>query len=202
MARNPERNTTTKKTTTTSPLTLSLTLLALTLWTTTAPTCPNQKNTQATKRWQTFILYLEETPCYGTCPIYKVWLTSKGIAYWQGIRFVPLEGPGTATLTPEQTDTIRQWLASIHWDTLKNEYVDRNIQDLPGWHILVQDHYGNQKHIHLYGTTRTIPRHLLEKVQWLQAWILKLPFQPADSLPEDLPQPPQNPPAQQRTPQE
>lgn len=52
------------------------------------------------------VITLERTPCFGTCPVYRVSLRRDGTVEFVGERFVTQEGRVTAAITPGAVDSL------------------------------------------------------------------------------------------------
>jgi Domain of unknown function (DUF6438) len=71
---------------------------------------------------------LERTACYGTCPIYKVTLSSDGTIIYEGERFVQMMG--TYKGTAYGFERLAKLILAENYFNLKDEYT-RPITDMP-----------------------------------------------------------------------
>ena len=78
-----------------------------------------------------FLLSLERTPCYGTCPIYKYTVDSTGKADYLGIRFVEMEGRYVKKLSREQMEKLKAALDKADVYAFADAYDNSGISDLP-----------------------------------------------------------------------
>lgn len=74
---------------------------------------------------------IQRTPCYGTCPVYKVTIYRSGYAIFEATRNVTgKEGKYEATFTKEEMKMISDKAGEINYFSLDNEY-DSPVTDLP-----------------------------------------------------------------------
>ena len=73
---------------------------------------------------------LERTPCFGTCPVYKLVIYPNGHATYEGIQHVTHIGKYTTTFTQEELKAIMDKAESINYFKLKNNY-DSAVTDFP-----------------------------------------------------------------------
>ena len=76
------------------------------------------------------IISLERTPCYGTCPIYKMEIFSDGSAFYHGERFVEKIGNYEFSVSKETLNYILKKADEIGFFELEDKYT-ANITDLP-----------------------------------------------------------------------
>jgi hypothetical protein len=77
----------------------------------------------------------ETSPCFGTCPVYKVTVSSNGRGVFEGRRFTAVAGTRAFRVTPVQFRSFRQRLAAdrpVGEVTLDGERCARQASDLPG----------------------------------------------------------------------
>jgi len=74
--------------------------------------------------------FMERTPCYGRCPIYKMWIYKSGYTLYEGINFVEREGVWTTQLSKEDLEQIANKGKEIGYFNLDDEY-DSPITDIP-----------------------------------------------------------------------
>ena len=71
--------------------------------------CGSSKNSTETKVKELkkeLIISLQRTPCYGTCPIYKMEIFSDGSAFYHGERFVEKMGNYEFSVSKETLNYI------------------------------------------------------------------------------------------------
>jgi hypothetical protein len=73
---------------------------------------------------------LERSPCYGTCPVYKIELNGSGAATLENTRHVDPIGSFTGTLDSASVNSLFSYFANTKWDNYSNHY-DANVSDLP-----------------------------------------------------------------------
>ena len=73
---------------------------------------------------------LERTPCFGTCPVYKLIIYPDGHAVYEGFQHVTHTGKYTTTFTKEELKAIADKAESINYFKLKNNY-DSPVTDFP-----------------------------------------------------------------------
>ena len=88
------------------------------------------------------VISLEKTPCFGSCPIYKIFIFQDGTAIYHGIRFVDNLGEYTfETKLASISQNIINKSLEINFDSIKeDEYFNTNIQDLPSTIITINNH--------------------------------------------------------------
>ncbi len=150
-----------------------------------APTCPDKK--EINKESANLLLYLEESPCYGKCPVYRVWVMSNGTIYWEGKMFVKKEGYGVYKMSKEELARIHVFLKRFKWKKLDTNYVNWNVSDVPSW-ILHVRHKRITKTIYIRGPHVKLPKELADSVYSLQEFLINLNYETIDSLPSYLPE--------------
>ncbi len=93
-------------------------------------------------------IMVKTTGCYGTCPIYTFKITDKGIANYEGMRFVSVEGKKEKRYTKKQVEGLFQAFENGDFFSYKDEYKG-NITDLPSTYLTYNDSK-KEKTIHLY----------------------------------------------------
>ena len=95
--------------------------------------CGSSKNSTETKVKELkkeLIISFQRTPCYGTCPIYKMEILSDGSAFYHGERFVDRIGDYEFTVSQETINYILKKAVEIGFFELEDIYT-ANITDLP-----------------------------------------------------------------------
>ncbi|HET6245257.1 MAG: hypothetical protein H0V01_11620 [Bacteroidetes bacterium] len=78
----------------------------------------------------TIFATMEKTPCYGTCPVYKLMIFKSGLAIYQGIRNVDKTGRFLVYFSLEEMKEIENKANEINYFKLKDEY-DSPVTDFP-----------------------------------------------------------------------
>ena len=90
------------------------------------------------------VITFERTPCFGTCPGYKMQVYSDGRVEYEGRRAVPMMGKKELRLSANGvTDMLRQ-AQEAHFDQFQNRY-SRNTSDLPSTIIGIRQPNGQLK---------------------------------------------------------
>jgi hypothetical protein len=69
-----------------------------------------------------FQVALERGPCFGTCPVYSVTVSADGEVVYDGMQFVPVEGPQTAKLAPDEVTALYQAVEAGGFFNLEDSY--------------------------------------------------------------------------------
>jgi hypothetical protein len=77
------------------------------------------------------VISFEKTPCFGRCPVYKVKVYDSGFATYEGLNFAEKMGLYSTNFTQKQIEEIYQKALEIGYFSLKAEYNDTRISDLP-----------------------------------------------------------------------
>ena len=106
------------------------------------PTVPKEtKDLQADSIYFT----MERTPCFGTCPAYKLTIYDDGSALYEGRRFAPREGRYIGKVDPSKMEALYDMASSRGFFGMEDLY-DSNITDLPSVIIRVHAH-GQDKQV-------------------------------------------------------
>ncbi len=105
----------------------------------------------------------EAGACFGFCPIFKMTINPDKTAIIDAERFTfyegnskadfskPKEGTFKTTLDQESFDKLIEMLDSLNLKSLKNDYGDRNITDLPTSYLTVTFNDHSVKQVEDYG---------------------------------------------------
>ncbi|HMN06335.1 MAG TPA: DUF6438 domain-containing protein [Flavobacteriales bacterium] len=74
--------------------------------------------------------YMERTPCYGTCPSYRLTIRRDGSALYEGGRFAPREGRYAAHVDAAMMEALAQAVEKSGFYAMDDVY-DMPITDLP-----------------------------------------------------------------------
>jgi hypothetical protein len=66
---------------------------------------------------------LERTPCFGTCPVYRVAISRSGAVTFSGKHHVAQPGQARATIPPERVDSLLAELEAAGYFGFADEYV-------------------------------------------------------------------------------
>jgi len=69
---------------------------------------------------------LERTPCYGTCPVYRVEVSSDGMVKYEGKSDVAVKGLQTHMVSSSDIDFLREAIKRIHFSELRSTYENSN----------------------------------------------------------------------------
>lgn len=94
------------------------------------------------------IIEMSKTPCFGTCPEYEIKINGKGLASYEGKKFVKLEGSYTKTLSDQATNDLMKAFVDADFWSFEDEYTS-DISDLPTTYIAFS-HGGQSKKIKDY----------------------------------------------------
>jgi len=84
------------------------------------------------------VIEFEKSPCFGRCPVYNVKVYGSGFALYEGINFTEKMGMYTTKFTKQEIDEIVKIAEAINYDSLKDEYDDKNVMDLPSTYSAVR----------------------------------------------------------------
>ena len=120
--------------------------------------CSSSKNISEKKEKQVkkeLIISLERTPCYGTCPIYKMEVFSDGSAFFHGERFVDKIGDFQFTVSKKTIDYILKQAEEIDFFEMKDKYTG-NITDLPKTITFIKSEKGEKKIVNYYNSPKIL----------------------------------------------
>ena len=101
------------------------------------------------------IISLERTPCYGTCPIYKIKIFSDGSAFYHGERFVEKIGNYEFSVSKETLNYILKKADEIGFFELEDKYT-ANITDLPKTITFIKNGKHKKRVVDYYGAPKTL----------------------------------------------
>ena len=82
------------------------------------------------KENDTIFATLTKTPCFGTCPVYKLMIFKSGLALYEGTQHVEKTGRYLVYFSEEELKTIEEKAQEINYFGLKDEY-DSPVTDFP-----------------------------------------------------------------------
>jgi hypothetical protein len=89
-------------------------LLALSLWFATVP-----------------VITLERSPCFGTCPVYKLAIYSDGKVEYEGLEFVKKTGKAEGRITEDELKQLISEFEKIDYFNLADQYVSGSKKNCP-----------------------------------------------------------------------
>jgi len=72
--------------------------------------------------YSSLVITLERTECFGICPVYRVTITGDGEVTYEGYKYVKVTGVQNKTLTREQIDKLVEYIITISYFSLSDEY--------------------------------------------------------------------------------
>ena len=120
--------------------------------------CGSSKNSSEQKAKEVkkaLIISLERTPCYGTCPIYKMEIFSDGSAFYHGEQFVDNKGNFEFSVSKETINYILKRAEEIDFFEMKDKYT-ANITDLPKTITFIRSGKDKKKIIDYYDAPKVL----------------------------------------------
>jgi Domain of unknown function (DUF6438) len=108
---------------------------------------------------QDTLITLERTVCYGTCPSYKLTISSDGAVVFEGRRFVKKVGTVQSTISQEQLRDLIEKFDKINYFNLRNRYQDPEdgcdgfVTDNPSANTSIRINGKSKSVRHYYGCT-------------------------------------------------
>ena len=90
------------------------------------------------------VITFERTPCFGTCPGYKMQVFSDGRVAYEGRRAVPIMGKKDLKLPASAVADMLRQAQEAHFDQFQGRY-SRNTSDLPSTIIAIRQPNGQLK---------------------------------------------------------
>jgi hypothetical protein len=100
------------------------------------------------------LITLERTPCYGTCPSYKLTISADGSVVFEGLRFVKKIGAAQSKISQDDVKNLIEKFDEIEYFKLRNRYQDPN----DGCDEYVTDNPSANTSIRLNGKSKSV-RH-------------------------------------------
>jgi len=104
---------------------------------------------QPTPDYSSLVITMERTPCFGTCPAYKLTVYGDGRAVYEGDMFVAVEGQQTTTISQDAVQELVAALENAEFFSLEDDY-SAPATDLPST-ITTVTLGGQSKTINHYG---------------------------------------------------
>jgi hypothetical protein len=108
------------------------------------------------------VVGLEQTPCFGTCPVYAVSVWRDGRATYEGRAHVTQIGTREHSVSASTLLALDEAIERAQVDTLATSYEQRFVTDLPTTITTVTDRHGRTKRIRRYHGDRTAPERLVQ----------------------------------------
>jgi|JI10StandDraft_1071094.scaffolds.fasta_scaffold336191_1 hypothetical protein len=108
------------------------------------------------------VVGLEQTPCFGTCPVYTVSVRRDGRATYDGRAHVLHVGTREHSVSASTLLALDEAIERAHVETLATSYEQRFVTDLPTTITTVTDRHGRTKRIRRYHGDRTAPARLVQ----------------------------------------
>ena len=114
---------------------------------------------------------MQRTPCFGTCPSYKLTILEDGTAYYEGGRFAPREGSYTGKVGADTMEKLWEMAESVGFFSMQDKY-DSNVTDLPSTIIRLHGKGKDKRVLARQGTPQTFKNfaesaeELLATVEW------------------------------------
>ncbi|MDB9882350.1 DUF6438 domain-containing protein [Bacteroidia bacterium] len=125
------------------------------------------KNKLSKKEQKFWYLSVEKTPCFGTCPIYKIEINGLAEADKDAKRFMDELGLFKATIDKETFSELVSLTKTADWKNYKSEYLT-GYSDLPSTIIRFSEHAGDTICIRYESTKAPIElQNLADKVDSL-----------------------------------
>jgi len=115
----------------------------------------SKKGTEIKEIKKELIISLERTPCYGTCPIYKIKIFSDGSAFYHGERFVEKIGNYEFSVSKETLNYILKKADEIGFFELEDKYT-ANITDLPKTITFIKNGKHKKRVVDYYGAPKIL----------------------------------------------
>ncbi len=108
------------------------------------------------------LITLERAPCFGTCPVYTLSIHGDGTVEYNGLDFVEVTGPQTATIDPAAVQALGDAMAEAGYFDWQDAYLDYQVTDLPYATSSVTLSDGTTKRIEHYYGDSSAPEALTE----------------------------------------
>ena len=120
--------------------------------------CKSYKEADSNKqKYEVENFIVNKSPCFGTCPMYKLEVTKDGSAYLDARNFLKnnLKGKYTVKLSKENMGSLVKELNQLDFPKLNDKYGNNQITDLPATDLEIRYNGTNTKKIHDYGNRGT-----------------------------------------------
>jgi hypothetical protein len=111
------------------------------------------------------LIELERTPCYGSCPVYKVKIDKRGKGLFEGLENVDIIGRFSFSLHPDELTEIENAFHKVDFYQLEKIY-DAQVSDLPTTYITYNKDGNRKKIMDYYGAPEEL-RNLENSIETL-----------------------------------
>ena len=108
------------------------------------------------------LVSFRKTPCYGHCAVFSIRVDKDGKLFYNGIKYVLVEGKREFQLTNKEFNTLKEMLGKTTFSSYKNIYNNPRIMDLPSSYIT---HNNKQIQIRLW---KNVPRELSSLTEYIE----------------------------------
>ncbi|MFC1956146.1 DUF6438 domain-containing protein [Chloroflexota bacterium] len=77
------------------------------------------------------VITLQRTPCFGTCPVYKLTIFGDGKVVYEGKDFVRTRGRAETTISHARIEQLVSEFEKVNYFSLNDKYTERTITDAP-----------------------------------------------------------------------
>lgn len=122
---------------------------------------------------------LERTACFGFCPVYTVTINGEGEVVYQGRAFVNVVGERRATISREAVQQLLARFDEIHFEQLRDEYINHGITDLPSKIVTLTRNGRTKRVVDYAGTSVGMPEAVralqdeIDRVANTAQWVLR-----------------------------
>ncbi|MEA5459370.1 DUF6438 domain-containing protein [Arcicella sp. LKC2W] len=137
---------------------IKLSLILLCLWAITA--CKSSRRITTNNAQNIIpkqIFYVETTPCYGTCPSYKVVVFDNDSLVYEGFKYVAKEGILSKKLSNGTVKALIEKFKNAHFFSFQNQYTAQ-ISDLPTTYISFTDQGKTKKIMDYYHAPESLKK--------------------------------------------
>lgn len=103
------------------------------------------------------IFYLETTPCYGTCPSYKISIFENDSLVYEGIKYVAKEGLMSKKLSKGTVEKLKEQFRNANFFSFQNQYTAQ-VSDFPTTYISFTDQGKTKKIMDYYHAPESLKK--------------------------------------------
>ncbi|PWK27925.1 hypothetical protein LV89_01332 [Arcicella aurantiaca] len=103
------------------------------------------------------VFYLEKTPCYGTCPAFKVIIFDNDSLVYEGFKYVAKEGISSKKIPQGTVNSLIEKFRTAHFFSFKNQYTAQ-ISDFPTTYISFTDQGKTKKIMDYYQAPQSLKK--------------------------------------------
>lgn len=94
-------------------------------------TTEEKPNSPVEQKSDSLFASIERTACFGTCPVYKLYIYESGYSIFHGTSFVDNIGVYSSRISREEIDNIRQAAIEVGYFEMNDKYVNPYLMDFP-----------------------------------------------------------------------